>query len=269
VGWNSGMFNTVAGGDPRLDGCKFEILLGLSEGGLNGLGGLGCVDNPNLEQIKELLRVGSWDNVVAEEDADLVCTANGRIFHPVAGPMGLLTHCELRKSNSRRAEEAMEERERNLEKQADSQPNRASDAATNASPLKGGATSGSVARPYTRRWLFAHPGGYEASQLAPPQDATAADHEKALAGPHHFAIGTLRAVHCDNPALSLTVFSEGKEVRLRTNNYFEVQYSVLDLALKGDLNPCSDLEGRPAKVEYIESPITDAASWIVGIEIHK
>jgi hypothetical protein len=103
----------------------------------------------------------------------------------------------------------------------------------------------------------------------PSRRPKAANHEKTLAGPHHFVVGQLRAVHCDNPALSLTVASAGKEVKLSASNYFEVQYSVLGLAPKGDLSPCLDLEGRAAKVEYVESPITGAAGWIVGIEIHN
>jgi len=38
--------------------------------------------------------------------------------------------------------------------------------------------------------------------------------------------------------------------------------------LKGALNPCADLEGRPAKVEYVEWAGKSAAV-VVAIEIHK
>jgi hypothetical protein len=37
--------------------------------------------------------------------------------------------------------------------------------------------------------------------------------------------------------------------------------------LKGKLNPCADLEGRPAKVEYVDSASKGAT--VVAIEIHK
>jgi hypothetical protein len=94
-------------------------------------------------------------------------------------------------------------------------------------------------------------------------------HETPLIGPHRFVLGVLKNVHCDNPALDLNVISGETSLRLHTTNYFKVQYSVLNVALKGDLNPCADLEGQPAKVEYVESAVRGAAGVVVGIEIHK
>ena len=38
---------------------------------------------------------------------------------------------------------------------------------------------------------------------------------------------------------------------VHSGNYFKIDYSSLGVTLKGNLNPCSDLEGRPAKVEYV------------------
>jgi Flp pilus assembly protein TadD len=87
-------------------------------------------------------------------------------------------------------------------------------------------------------------------------------------GPHHFAVGVLRDVHCAAPAMDLNVVSAGNTLGLYARNYFKVRYSVLNVALKGELNPCVDLEGRPAKVEYVESTNKHAAA-VVAIEIHK
>jgi hypothetical protein len=36
-----------------------------------------------------------------------------------------------------------------------------------------------------------------------------------------------------------------------------------------DLNPCTDLENRPAKVEYVESANPSVTAQIVSIELHK
>ncbi|MGA8866757.1 MAG: hypothetical protein WB510_07300, partial [Candidatus Sulfotelmatobacter sp.] len=83
---------------------------------------------------------------------------------------------------------------------------------------------------------------------------------------HHFVTGVLKGVHCDNPAIDLTVLSGEKMLRLHANSYFKIQYSVLNDALKGDINPCADLEGRSAKVEYVD---TAGAAVVVAIEIHK
>jgi hypothetical protein len=148
VGWGQGVFSWFGDterGDPRLDDCKFEILVGLSGGVVNG-GALGCLDdNLKPEQRDSFYRsntchlhfVGSvqyakcrdnplgshpppntrldstvWNNVVVDEDVNLICTVKSS-----AGTTGLLAHCELSKSSSRKAKEAMEEREAELERQ--------------------------------------------------------------------------------------------------------------------------------------------------------
>jgi hypothetical protein len=188
VGWGQGVFSWFGDadrGDPRLDDCKFEILVGLSGGVVNG-GALGCIDKLKSEQRSDFYRsttchttfagsvkyvkcrnnpLGShpspdtsldstaWNNVVVDEDVNLICTVKS---FGLAGPaaISLLTHCELSKSSSRRAEEMMEERERELEKKQEGpQPSEPSD---------------NGEKKYTREWFRKHPGGYELEQLAPP-----------------------------------------------------------------------------------------------------
>jgi Flp pilus assembly protein TadD len=97
--------------------------------------------------------------------------------------------------------------------------------------------------------------------------ATSQPEEPVPDGPHHFAVGVLKDVHCTAPAMDLKVVSAGKTLGLHARNYFKVQYSVLNVALKGELNPCVDLEGRAARVEYVEWAKHAAA--LVAIEIHK
>jgi hypothetical protein len=92
--------------------------------------------------------------------------------------------------------------------------------------------------------------------------------EPAPTGPHRFLIGVLSNVHCDTPSMDLDVTSGGKTLGLHANNYFKVEYSALNVTLKADLHPCTDLEGRSARVEYVESSSKDAGV-VVAIEIHK
>ena len=40
----------------------------------------------------------------------------------------------------------------------------------------------------------------------------AGDAQRFLKGQHRFIVGVLKGVHCDNPALSLTVTASGKEL---------------------------------------------------------
>jgi hypothetical protein len=92
--------------------------------------------------------------------------------------------------------------------------------------------------------------------------------EAPPAGPHHFVTGVLKNVRCNTPAIDLNVIVAGRTLGLHSSNYFKIDYTVLDFTLKGNLNPCADLEGRPAKVEYVESASKDQAS-VVAIEIHR
>jgi len=97
---------------------------------------------------------------------------------------------------------------------------------------------------------------------------SAAHDEPLLNGPHHFVIGVLKNVHCHTPAMDLNVIAAGKMLGFHSSNYFKIDYSTLGVTLKADLKPCADLEGRPAKVEYVDSASRDPAV-VVAIEIHK
>jgi tetratricopeptide (TPR) repeat protein len=87
-------------------------------------------------------------------------------------------------------------------------------------------------------------------------------------GPHHFMTGVLRNVKCNAAAMDLNLIAEGNTLPLRTSNYFKLDYSSLGVALKKDLNPCADLEGRLAKVEYV-APSGKQPAALIAFEIHK
>jgi hypothetical protein len=181
VGWGEGVFSWFGDGergDPRLDNCKFEILVGLSGGVVSG-GALGCIDTLKPQQRNDFYRsttchttfagsvkyvkcsnnpLGShpppdtsldstfWNNAVVDEDVNLICTVKSFGW---VGPaaMSLLTHCELSKSGSRRAEGMMEEREREMEKKDEGR--------------QSSGPSDNVEKKYAREWFKKHPGGYE------------------------------------------------------------------------------------------------------------
>jgi Tfp pilus assembly protein PilF len=88
-------------------------------------------------------------------------------------------------------------------------------------------------------------------------------------GPHRFAVGVLKSVTCENPALDLTVSGSGKLLSLHVDNYYKIPFSTLGFQPGKDLNPCTDLENRPAKVEYVESANPSVTAQIVSIELHK
>ena len=69
--------------------------------------------------------------------------------------------------------------------------------------------------------------------------------------------------------LDLTVSSGAKTIVLHADNYYKIEFSVLNFQLKGLLEPCHDLENRPAKVEYVESADKTDAPRLIAVELHK
>ncbi|HVN21052.1 MAG TPA: tetratricopeptide repeat protein [Dongiaceae bacterium] len=89
-------------------------------------------------------------------------------------------------------------------------------------------------------------------------------------GPHRFAVGVLKSVSCDNPALDLTLAgSSGKSLSLHVDNYYQIAFTALGFSPSSDLNPCKDLEDRPAKIEYVESANPSVAAQLISVELHK
>lgn len=88
-------------------------------------------------------------------------------------------------------------------------------------------------------------------------------------GPHRFMVGVLKEVHCDAPELDLTVNSDGKKLPLHVDNYYKIEFSALGFQPDKELNPCADLENRPAKVEYVESADPSVTAQLIAVELHK
>jgi tetratricopeptide (TPR) repeat protein len=88
-------------------------------------------------------------------------------------------------------------------------------------------------------------------------------------GPHRFLVGVLKSVHCDNPALDLTVSTAGQQLTVHIDNYYKIAFTTLGFQPSGDLNPCSDLENRSAKVEYVESADPSAPAQLLSVELHQ
>lgn len=93
--------------------------------------------------------------------------------------------------------------------------------------------------------------------------------EKLPKGPHHFLLGTLQNVHCHASEIEMTVTAKAKTLGLHSINYYKIGFSSLGFTPKGEINPCNDLEGRSAKVEYVESSANPPVANIVAIELHQ
>ena len=98
--------------------------------------------------------------------------------------------------------------------------------------------------------------------------SAASPHPSAPTGaPKREARGIIQAVHCNGAVLELEVQEAAKTIALYSNNYFKIEFAAVNDASPGDMQPCHDLEGKPALVSYAETADTTAAGEIVSIAI--
>ena len=102
-----------------------------------------------------------------------------------------------------------------------------------------------------------------------PSPPRLAHRDFVASGPHRFVTGVIQDVHCDASNLDLAVKTMAQTVKLHSDNYYRIEFSTLGFQPKGDLNPCSQLSGRPAKIEYQESADKSQTPRLLSVELHK
>ena len=89
-------------------------------------------------------------------------------------------------------------------------------------------------------------------------------------GPRRGVQGTIKDVHCSLPAiLELKVEGDGKTVPLHSNNYFKIRFSAANFTPEPELNPCADLDGMKAHVEFFDASGQSAEGQIFSIELSR
>ena len=88
-------------------------------------------------------------------------------------------------------------------------------------------------------------------------------------GPRRFVTGLIQDVHCNSENIDLAIKSGAKTISLHSDNYYKISFTTLGFQPSSDLNPCSDLEGRPAKIEYQESADKSVTARVLAVELHK
>jgi hypothetical protein len=95
---------------------------------------------------------------------------------------------------------------------------------------------------------------------------------EAPTGLHCLVRGLLRNVHCGYPSiLTLNVAQLGRApaVALYRNDFRQVEFSATNFTPKRDINPCTDIEGFKAKVEYAEVSSKSVAGQILSVDLTK
>ncbi|HEV2401529.1 MAG TPA: hypothetical protein VGS27_31625 [Candidatus Sulfotelmatobacter sp.] len=102
-----------------------------------------------------------------------------------------------------------------------------------------------------------------------PERPRLAHREFVPSGPHHFVTGVIKEVRCNDSNMDLVVKTNAKGVNLHSDNYYRLQFSALGFEPAGELHPCTDLDGRPAKVEYVEAADKSQTPQLLSVELHK
>jgi hypothetical protein len=89
-------------------------------------------------------------------------------------------------------------------------------------------------------------------------------------GPKHEAVGVIHGVQCSYPAvIEFRVEGAKKTVSVYSSNYYKLDVSALGYTPEGDLNPCTDLEGKKARIQYAECSDKTVDGQIIAIELRK
>lgn len=95
---------------------------------------------------------------------------------------------------------------------------------------------------------------------------------EAPTGQHHTVRGVLRGVHCGYPSVitfNLERSGTPRTLLLYRNDFKQIEFSATNFTPKGDLNPCTDMEGLKAKVQYAEVSDKTVAGQVISVELSK
>jgi hypothetical protein len=82
--------------------------------------------------------------------------------------------------------------------------------------------------------------------------------------------GIVFEVNCIYPAvMELTIEVDGKLHKFHAANYYEIQYMAIGGEPQQELQPCTDLNGRRVRVEFIATPGEGYAGEIQKVGIHN
>ena len=102
-----------------------------------------------------------------------------------------------------------------------------------------------------------------------PSPPRLAHRDFVASGPHRFVTGVIQDVHCDASNIDLAVKTMAQTVKMHSDNYYRIEFSTLGFQPKGDLNPCTQLSGRLAKLEYQESADKSQTPRLLSVELHQ
>ncbi len=100
--------------------------------------------------------------------------------------------------------------------------------------------------------------------------STTPKHPSDANGPKHSVVGVIHNITCSYPSvLEFQVVASGKTLTVYNNNFSKIDLTVLGFTPKDAMNPCTDLDGFKARVQYAESSDKTVDGQVFAIELHK
>jgi tetratricopeptide (TPR) repeat protein len=97
---------------------------------------------------------------------------------------------------------------------------------------------------------------------------------EAATGAKHSVIGVLHDVACSEPAMmelhvEVTTKTGKKELFLYASNYYKLDLSASGFTPKAEMNPCKDIEGMKARVQYADSSDKTVDGQMIAVELRQ
>jgi hypothetical protein len=106
----------------------------------------------------------------------------------------------------------------------------------------------------------------------PATDAPPKHPKEPATGPKHIILGTIHNAECSTPAyLEFEIEAPGKPkpVAVYTNDRFKLDLTAFGFNPPAEMNPCLDLEGWKARVQYAETTDKTIDGQVTLIELRK
>jgi tetratricopeptide (TPR) repeat protein len=95
-------------------------------------------------------------------------------------------------------------------------------------------------------------------------------HPDEAHGLKHTFVGVVRQVACSYPSvMELQVEGAKSTVKVYSNDFTKIDFTVVGLTFDGSMNPCKDLNGMKAQVQYAETSDKSVDGQVFAIELRK
>jgi hypothetical protein len=81
--------------------------------------------------------------------------------------------------------------------------------------------------------------------------------------------GRIKSVRCSGVEMDMTLQASHKALKFHAENYFKVDYRALDFKPTGELQPCTELEGRAARIVFFPFRDDPDTGELVSVDLLK